>query len=68
MAKNKLEPTEDQVIAAGMKSEGVNERLVKTVKGQIQQPSTAELLKHHKRVNQNLMLEKLASESSDFDD
>lgn len=68
MAKNKLEPTEDQVIAAGMKSEGVNELLVKTVKGQIQQPSTAELLKHHKRVNQNLMLEKLASESSDFDD
>lgn len=68
MAKNKLNPSVDQVIAAGSKSRGVNEKLVKAVTKQLPRPTTAELLKHHKRVNQNLMLEKLASESPDFDD
>ena len=68
MATRKIEPDMDQLDKARARSSGVTDKLVAALKGQSKRPTQQELLAYQGRVNQNLALEKLASESSDFDD
>lgn len=68
MATRKIEPDMDQLNKARAGSSGVTDNLVAAMKGKTTPPTQQELLAFQGRVNQNLALEKLANESSDFDD
>jgi len=68
IATRKIEPDMDQLNKAGARSTGGADKPVAALKGQGEPPTQQELLAYQGRVNQNLALEKLASESSDFDD
>lgn len=67
MATKKIEPTEDQVNEAKEKSSGVDQPLADVILRKAEKPELADLLKFQQRVNQNLLDEKAASESGDFD-
>lgn len=66
MPSKKIEPALEQVLEAGYKGSGVNERLVEAMQTR-KNPPLAELLAYQKRVNQNLANEKAAADSGDFD-